>query len=107
LLGGDCGDRRVAGIAGQSDCGSDGLGQVLSALLLAATTSLLEAVIAGSYPTQRCRSGGLKLVWLKYLQPGNHGVYDLVYQGDLWSNLSQVHIFTAVAMVMTSVAIVR
>jgi len=30
-----------------------------------------------------------------------------VYFRDLWSNLSQVHIFTAiVAMVMTSVAIV-
>jgi len=26
------------------------------------------------------------------------------FQGDLWSNLSQVHIFTIVAMVMTSVA---
>jgi len=41
LLSGDC-DRRVAGIAGQSDCGSDGASRVLSAHSCSATTSLLR-----------------------------------------------------------------
>ncbi|WP_009630405.1 Sodium/calcium exchanger protein [Synechocystis sp. PCC 7509] len=35
------------------------------------------------------------------------GICDLVYPGNLWANISGVHIFTAVvAMVMTSVAVV-
>ena len=87
-----------------------GLGQsFVGALLLAATTSLPEAV--ASLAAIRLDAVDLAVSNLFGSNISNlaiMGVYDLVYfQGDLWSNLSQVHIFTAiVAMVMTSVAIV-
>jgi cation:H+ antiporter len=87
-----------------------GLGQsFVGALLLAATTSLPEAVACiaairlNAVDLAVSNVFGSNICNLAIL-----GVYDLVYfRGDLWSNVSQVHIFTAVvAMVMTSVAII-
>lgn len=86
-----------------------GLGEsFIGALLLAATTSLPEAV-AG---LAAIRLNALDLA-VSNLFGSNIfniailGICDLVYPGNLWANISGVHIFTAVvAMVMTSVAVV-
>lgn len=87
-----------------------GLGQsFVGSLLLAATTSLPEFV--ASLAAIRLNAVDLavsNILGSNIFNLAIMGVFDLVYfQGDLWSNLSQVHIFTAiVAMVMTSVAII-
>jgi cation:H+ antiporter len=87
-----------------------GLGEsFIGALLLAATTSLPEAV-AG---LAAIRLNALDLA-VSNLFGSNIfniallGICDLVYPGNLWANISGVHIFTAVvARVMTSVAVFR
>lgn len=87
-----------------------GLGEsFIGALLLAATTSLPEAVAAlaairlNAVDLAVSNIFGSNIFNLAIL-----GVYDLAYfRGNLWTNISQVHIFTTiVAIVMTSVAIV-
>ena len=86
-----------------------GLGEsFIGALLLAATTSLPEAV-AG---LAAIRLNALDLAVSNVFGSNIFniailGICDLVYPGNLWANISGVHIFTAVvAMVMTSVAVV-
>lgn len=87
-----------------------GLGQsFIGSLVLAATTSLPE-VIAG---LAAIRLNALDLAVSNIFGSNIFnmailGIYDLAYlQGDLWLNVSSIHIFTAiVAMMMTSVAIV-
>jgi cation:H+ antiporter len=95
---------------GDSLAGVTGLGQsFIGALLLAATTSLPEfvasvaAIRLGAVDLAVSNLFGSNIFNLAIL-----GVYDLVYfQGNFWSNISDIHIFTAVvAMIMTSVAIV-
>ncbi len=95
---------------GASVAAVTGLGQsFVGALLLAATTSLPEAVAAiaairlNAVDLAVSNIFGSNIFNLAIL-----GVCDLVYfRDDFWSNVSQVHIFTAVvAMVMTAVAIV-
>jgi cation:H+ antiporter len=87
-----------------------GLGQsFIGALLLAATTSLPE-VVAG-LAAIRLNAVDLavsNVFGSNIFNMAILGVYDLAYfRGNLWSNVSSVHIFTAVvAMMMTSVAIV-
>ncbi|MBF2007654.1 MAG: sodium:calcium antiporter [Chlorogloeopsis fritschii C42_A2020_084] len=87
-----------------------GLGQsFIGALLLAATTSLPE-VVAG-WAAIRLNAVDLavsNVFGSNIFNMAILGVYDLAYfRGNLWSNVSSVHIFTAVvAMMMTSVAIV-
>ena len=87
-----------------------GLGEsFIGALLLAATTSLPEAVAGlaairlNALDLAVSNIFGSNIFNLAVL-----GICDLVYfPGNLWANISQVHIFTAVvAMVMTSVAVV-
>lgn len=81
----------------------------IGALLLAATTSLPEAVAGiaairlNALDLAVSNVFGSNIFNLAIL-----GIYDLVYfQGNLWADISQVHIFTAVvAMIMTSVAVV-
>ncbi|MFO5490969.1 MAG: sodium:calcium antiporter, partial [Cuspidothrix sp.] len=86
-----------------------GLGQsFIGAILLATATSLpevvasLAAVRLNAVDLAVSNVFGSNITNLAIL-----GVYDLVYlQGNLWLNISQIHIFTAiVAMIMTSVAI--
>jgi cation:H+ antiporter len=86
-----------------------GLGEsFIGALLLAATTSLPEAV-AG---LAAIRLNALDLAVSNVFGSNIFniailGICDLVYPGNLWANISGVHIFTAVvAMVMTSVAVI-
>ncbi len=87
-----------------------GLGQsFVGALLLAGATSLPEAV--ASIAAIRLNAVDLavsNIFGSNICNLAILGVYDLVYfRGDFWSNVSQVHIFTAVvAIIMTSVAIV-
>jgi cation:H+ antiporter len=77
--------------------------------VLAATTSLAEAVAGiaairlNALDLAVSNVFGSNIFNLAIL-----GIYDLVYfQGNLWADISQVHIFTAVvAMIMTSVAVV-
>ncbi len=87
-----------------------GLGEsFIGALLLAATTSLPEAVAAlaairlNAIDLAVSNIFGSNIFNLAIL-----GIYDLAYfRGSLWTNISQVHLFTTiVAIVMTSVAIV-
>ena len=87
-----------------------GLGEsFIGALLLAATTSLPEAVAGlaairlNALDLAVSNVFGSNIFNLAIL-----GIYDLVYfQGNFWANISEVHIVTAVvAMIMTSVAIV-
>ncbi|MTJ48079.1 sodium:calcium antiporter [Dolichospermum sp. UHCC 0259] len=86
-----------------------GLGQsFIGAILLATATSLPEVVASlaairlNAVDLAVSNIFGSNITNLAIL-----GVYDLVYlQGNLWLNISQIHIFTAiVAMIMTSVAI--
>lgn len=87
-----------------------GLGQsFIGALLLAASTSLPE-IVAG-LAAIRLNAVDLavsNIFGSNIFNMAILGIYDLAYfQGDLWSNISSVHIFTSiVAMMMTSVAIV-
>ncbi len=87
-----------------------GLGEsFIGALLLAATTSLPE-VVAG-LAAIRLNAVDLavsNIFGSNIFNMAILGIYDIAYfQGDLWSKLSSVHIFTAViALMMTSVAIV-
>lgn len=87
-----------------------GLGQsFVGALLLAAATSLPEAV--ASIAAIRLNAVDLavsNIFGSNICNLAILGIFDLVYfRGDFWANVNQVHIFTAVvAMVMTSVAIV-
>jgi cation:H+ antiporter len=87
-----------------------GLGQsFIGALLLAATTSLPE-VVAG-LAAIRLNAVDLavsNVFGSNIFNMAILGFYDLAYfRGNLWFNISSVHVFTAVvAMMMTSVAIV-
>ncbi len=87
-----------------------GLGQsFIGALLLAATTSLPEVVAGVAAVRLNAVDLAVSNVFgSNIFNMGILSIYDLTYlQGDLWSNVSSVHIFTAiVAMMMTSVAIV-
>lgn len=87
-----------------------GLGQsFIGALLLAAATSLpeivtgLAAIRLNAVDLAVSNIFGSNIFNMAIL-----GIYDLAYfRGNLWTNISSVHIFTAVvAMMMTSVAIV-
>ncbi|EHC09661.1 sodium/calcium exchanger membrane region [Fischerella thermalis JSC-11] len=87
-----------------------GLGQsFIGALLLAATTSLPEVVTGVAAVRLNAVDLAVSNIFgSNIFNMGILSIYDLTYlQGDLWSNISSVHIFTAiVAMMMTSVAIV-
>ncbi|MBF2063600.1 MAG: sodium:calcium antiporter [Calothrix sp. C42_A2020_038] len=95
---------------GQEIATVTGLGEsFIGSLLLAATTSLPE-IIAGFAAIQLnavdlavSNVFGSNIFNMAIL-----AIYDLTYiRGDLWSNISSVHIFTAIiAMMMTSVGII-
>jgi cation:H+ antiporter len=87
-----------------------GLGEsFIGALLLAATTSLPEAVAGIAAIRLNALDLAVSNVFgSNIFNLAITGIYDLMYfRGDFWADISQVHIFTAVvAMIMTSVAIV-
>ncbi|MDM9380134.1 sodium:calcium antiporter [Chlorogloeopsis sp. ULAP01] len=87
-----------------------GLGQsFIGALLLAATTSLPEVVTGLSAIRLNAVDLAVSNIFgSNIFNMAILGIYDLAYfQGNLWSNINSVHIFTGVvAMMMTSVAIV-
>ena len=81
----------------------------IGALLLAATTSLPEVVTSLAAVRLNAVDLAVSNVFGSNLfNLGILGSFDLFYrQGNLWANVSQVHIHTAIiAMIMTSVAIV-
>jgi len=87
-----------------------GLGEsFIGALLLAATTSLPEAVAGIAAIRLNALDLAVSNVFgSNIFNLAITGIYDLMYfRGDFWADISQVHIFTAImAMIMTSVAIV-
>ena len=87
-----------------------GLGEsFIGALLLAATTSLPEAVAGLAAIRLNALDLAISNVFgSNIFNLAILGIYDIVYvHGNLWTNISRVHIFTAVVtMIITSVAIV-
>ena len=86
-----------------------GLGEsFIGSLLLAATTSLPE--VAAGIAAVRLDAVDLAISNVfgsNIFNMAILGIYDIVYGGNLWKIMDEVHIFTAViAMMMTSLAIV-